>query len=70
MRKKKRPENDKKKRNVRKGRPKTQRELVKRKIVSCVISRPSKTRKLVWPQPRPNKTLMQRSLHAKKKNAG
>ena len=31
-------------------------ELAKRKIVSSVKSRLSKTRKPVWPQPEPNKT--------------
>merc|ERR1712038_1231196 len=44
-------------------------EPAKKKIVSSVKSRLSKKRKPVWPQPKPNKTLLQKSLHAKKRNA-
>ena len=45
-----------KKRIVRGGKLMRTEELAKRKIVSSVKSRLSKTRKPVWPQPEPNKT--------------
>ena len=47
MRKKKRPENDRKRKIARKDWLKNRKELVKRKIVSSVKSRQSKTKKPV-----------------------
>lgn len=69
LRKKKRPENSRRKRNVRRDMLRTNKEPARRKIVSSVISRLLRKKKPVWPQPKPNKRPMQRSLHAKKKSA-
>ena len=69
MRKKKRPGKGRKKRIVREDRPMRIKKLAKKKTVSYVKNKLLKMRKPVWPQPKPNKTLQQKSLHAKKKSA-